>query len=487
MAVPIEFTHNNNAKKAIVIFAVILFGAGLAMFAYLGIYNRYWADDWCYNADFKELGFIGTVKGYTYITTYASNRYSLTLFSGIFYSLGIVGVQIMTPLNILLLFIGLYWTLRNLRRIANVPLPMVALALGALITIYYSIYLAPLPYQSLYWRSGSLPYFEPMVTGIFTLALITYQGTLAKPSLWLAVAIALASFLTGGFSEAACATLLTSLILFLAIILFFRKEIWARRSLSPVIVALLAVLLSMVLLMFSPTSAHRLELYGQPASFTELPFLILKFSSDFVKFSFIDRPLPQLAVATTSLFAGYLLYVPEKRPWSTKHIVMIVLMILAFAFLLIAASYAPSAYIERTPPHPRTRIIPTFVLTLAVVLVAWILGSLARRLDHSHRYYLLAVLLFFFTSLYTARTIWIASHNISLYSERARTWDQRALQIESGKRRGLVQINVTAIDGSPVGGIRDFDVKGQGKPGYWINKCAARYYGVEAIDVISPP
>jgi hypothetical protein len=37
-----------------------------------------------------------------------------------------------------------------------------------------------------------------------------------------------------------------------------------------------------------------------------------------------------------------------------------------------------------------------------------------------------------------------------------------------------------------VGGIRDFEVKGQGKPGYWINKCAARFYEVEAIDVSTP-
>ena len=61
-------------KNAIPIAGLVLFLTGLGLFAYLGIYNRYWADDWCYNADFRELGFFGTLKGYTYITTYASNR-----------------------------------------------------------------------------------------------------------------------------------------------------------------------------------------------------------------------------------------------------------------------------------------------------------------------------------------------------------------------------------------------------------------------------
>ena len=50
-------------KRVIPIFALILFLAGVALFAYLGIYNRYWADDWCYNADLHDLGFINTVKG----------------------------------------------------------------------------------------------------------------------------------------------------------------------------------------------------------------------------------------------------------------------------------------------------------------------------------------------------------------------------------------------------------------------------------------
>ena len=107
-------------KNATPIAGLVLFLIGLGLFSYLGIYNRYWADDWCYNADFRELGFIGTLKGYTYITTYASNRYSLTFFSGVLYFLGILGVQIMTPLNILFLFTALFWTLVNIKKIPSI-------------------------------------------------------------------------------------------------------------------------------------------------------------------------------------------------------------------------------------------------------------------------------------------------------------------------------------------------------------------------------
>ncbi len=32
---------------------------GLALLAYIGIYNRFWGDDWCYNFDFKTWGSAG--------------------------------------------------------------------------------------------------------------------------------------------------------------------------------------------------------------------------------------------------------------------------------------------------------------------------------------------------------------------------------------------------------------------------------------------
>ena len=62
---------------------LVLFLAGVGLFAYLGYYNRYWADDWCYNADFKNLGFLETVAGYAYNVTYTPSRYSVTIFAGL--------------------------------------------------------------------------------------------------------------------------------------------------------------------------------------------------------------------------------------------------------------------------------------------------------------------------------------------------------------------------------------------------------------------
>ncbi|HEX2697304.1 MAG TPA: hypothetical protein VHM28_06305, partial [Anaerolineales bacterium] len=83
---------------------------GLALMAYLGLYNRYWSDDWCYNRDFKSLGVLGTVNTYFFTGEdarrgYSTNRYSLTLLSGLLYLPGVLGTQILAGL-IIILWVG---------------------------------------------------------------------------------------------------------------------------------------------------------------------------------------------------------------------------------------------------------------------------------------------------------------------------------------------------------------------------------------------
>ena len=65
-----------NFKKFALIIGLILALAGVSLFVYLGYFNRDWADDWCYNADFKNLGFLEAVAGYAYTIRYFRQRLS---------------------------------------------------------------------------------------------------------------------------------------------------------------------------------------------------------------------------------------------------------------------------------------------------------------------------------------------------------------------------------------------------------------------------
>ena len=56
-------------------------------------------------------------------------------------------------------------------------------------------------------------------------------------------------------------------------------------------------------------------------------------------------------------------------------------------------------------------------------------------------------------------------------------------RIEAALQNDAPRVTVEAIDGLPIGGIRDFDPPG--KTGYWITRCAGEYYGIK-LDVILP-
>jgi len=74
-------------------------------------------------------------------------------------------------------------------------------------------------------------------------------------------------------------------------------------------------------------------------------------------------------------------------------------------------------------------------------------------------------------------TIFNASKYIPVYSQRAQLWDEREATILSAIERGDQRVEVIAIDGAPIGGLRDFDPPG--KTGFWISRCAMDYYGIK--------
>lgn len=80
-------------------------------------------------------------------------------------------------------------------------------------------------------------------------------------------------------------------------------------------------------------------------------------------------------------------------------------------------------------------------------------------------------------------TILKSSDYISIYQTRAQLWDEREATILSAVAGDQSRVEVLAIDGAPVGGIRDFDPPD--KKGYWITRCAEDYYQIK-LQVILP-
>jgi hypothetical protein len=151
--------------------------------------------------------------------------------------------------------------------------------------------------------------------------------------------------------------------------------------------------------------------------------------------------------------------------------------LLLVAILLMAANQAPSVYIEKGPPHPRALIISRFIWTSALAAIAFILGGI---FSSNNKILILANLVIIsFSCLYFGRTAILEIQQWPRVRERAQIWDQRDLQIKQAISAGQNNVYVKAIDGATMDHTRDF----KESPTFWLNACAARYYGIEEIIV----
>lgn len=465
-------------RKYISYIPLAIFLIGLAIFAYLGIYFRYWADDWCYNADFRNLGFLETLRGYLYNVTYTPSRYSVTILAGLFYPLGVFGLQLLIPISLLLWTWGLVRLFLNLSSLSGFSLSALQATLLSLVIVYFSIHLAPHLYQSVYWNTGFFTYTFPLVLFPWVLTFVTDQNT-SKAKL---ILIALFSLLAGGFSEASC-TVLVSILALYTVIAFIGsryKKVWAQKTFAPALVALTFAIAAMALLVFAPTTQLRAERYGEPASLSELVVLLFNFTRQFVTLSVKDYQ--QLLILFLAGLLGFVLNSKE-RDINIPKILALGFGIFALAILLVAASLTPSAYIERGLPILRTQIIPRHIMVFAFVALGWVGGYSLRQLYAPAWLQTTATVALLIALIFPIFTIYNSSKYISVYSRRAQLWDEREATILSAVENGQDRVEVLAIDGAPVDGIRDFDPPD--KKGYWITLCAADYHHIK-LQVILP-
>ena len=465
-----------NFKKLALIVGIILALAGVGLFAYLGYFNRDWADDWCFNADFKNLGFLETVAGYAYNVTYTPSRYSVTIFAGLLYAFGTLGTQLMSPLTVIFWVAGLAYLFYNFAYMAGYKLSKWLVIFVSAFIVYFSIYLSPHIYQSLYWRTGMLTYATPLVFFPWIFVLITEQSKREKPSAWLTALIFVLALLGGGFSEASCTVLVSTLGLYTLIagIGYRQKKAWAVKTFVPALVALVGSVLALALLVFAPTAQVRKERYGEPAGIVET--LVLLYQLTYAFFVLSIKNYQNIIIIGMSIFSGFLFFPSKTNRDKPVKILLLAVLVGVLAVFLVAVSLAPSAYVEKGLPADRTIIIPRFIAVSSFVVAGW-LGGLALRGAFAPRWLeTLLVVLLLVSYIYPLYSLKVTAEKIPVYAQRAQEWDDREATIKSAVANGDERVDIVAIDGLPVGGIRDFDPPD--KSGFWITRCAMKYYDI---------
>jgi hypothetical protein len=451
----------------------------LALYAYLGIFSRYASDDYCLSAFFLTDDFLKAMIRRYFV---ASSRYTNILFIGLSDKLlGWYNVAILPALMLSLFVLGVYLLLKEITEMLPLGWSRGMTLFLSLLVVYFSITQAPDLYETLYWRAGMTSHFAPVVFmpfwGAFLLRQIRNAGT-GTPSLRVQAACLLIPFVIGGFSEPPTALMIT--ILILGMLATWRwRDLQNRRStlvlLSWSLLGAVAALLTMGL-----APANSLRMQTPPPPLFELISKILYYPSFFVIGTLRTLPTPTLITLVLPAMLFYVKYVYPFQGLSREarnRLGLLMLIVLVLAYILIAASFAPSVY-GQSYPVPRARFAARVIMTIALFAEGALLGVLAAQVKiksfPSAIFRNLAMLILMLLSLYPLRTVWRTFGEIPAYRQSAVVWDAREIEILAMKAEGQQDLVVRFLPEVPVQDLGDHK-------GYRLNRCAAALFGVNSI------
>lgn len=467
-------------------------GCALAVFVLIGTTSRYSGDDYCYGALFSEYGFWrAQVMAHTPQATFHGNRFSLTFFSSLGDWLG-PGFNAAFPGLVIGLWTACAWLgLRALGRDRASPDGLESLLLaGAFVAL--CLHTSPDLPQTLYWRSGMLPYLAPVVAATACVAWMLVRRAVASPSLLdLAVAFSLA-LIAGGFSETA-GVLLSGLWIGWAGARIAR----ARRGPPPspgltrmVVAACGGGAAALLLLALSPRVFVWMaeDGLGVPASPIGVLFDSGRHAFGFVRGTLQGAPLPTLVsfVLPAALAAMAAARSPVGSPAAPAGRVRHVLAAASVVLLLIALGMLPSVWARAGAPGQRALMPARAVMTLGLFVVGWWTGDTLMHWMRPHRRlrrlaWTGVVLTLAACALYPVHVAWKHARTYPRYQTWAAAWDARHAIILQARAQGELDLHVMELDH-----IIPWVGELAPDPLFWYNDCAARYYGVRSITADLP-
>jgi Family of unknown function (DUF6056) len=464
---------------------VLLFTLGV--YAYLGRYTRYVADDFTLKNDLHASGY-WAAQIWEYLHWTGRFSYIALMDGGLL--LGELFVRFLPGILLLLWVLAISAAVKAL-----VPktgwIARLTLASGVVFT---TLHMTPSPFLSLYWMAGSLEYTAPLLLGSFLVAIVASRSGGGRSRI---VAAGLVAFVAGGFNEGyAFAQLLILVLMLLATFTINWPELSRSRSL--LLFGLVGSVVSLVVLGVAPGNGARFsvitEIIGTRPSFVELPRVTVGFALQFFNDVFVARWGALLFVgAISALVAGR---TTDLHRTSAAQQLQRVVYILLVAVVTSVASFAPTAYVEARITPIYGQIVPAFIGVCAVAVVGWACGRYAQSVfDHygeatamrpEWRSVLGATAVVALSCLvatvpiHSIITIWGDRGALSAY---AATKDQQAAMARAAAVAGSPSVTVPSTSTTADLGVFSHPSYEEmlPDPNWWINKGEAEYYGVGAI------
>jgi len=451
----------------------------LALYAYLGIFSRYGSDDYCLSAFFKQDNLISAM-----ILRYfsASSRYTNILFIGLVdKTLGWHNVAILPALMLTLFVWGLYLLFKEIAEMLELGWSRRIIFFLSLLLVYFSIMQAPDLYETLYWRAGMTSHFAPLVfIPFFGTFLLRQIGNAQEhhPALWVQAACFILPFLIGGLSEPPTALMITILALAMGAAWWWGDVRYRRSILMILLWSLLGALTALIVMAVAPANSIRMQ--TAPPGLMELVSRIISYPSDFIIDTLRTLPLPTLISIVAPALFFYAKYAQSPRDISRQApnrpgILMVIVLI--FGYLFIAASFAPSAY-GQSYPAGRARIAGRVLMTGALMIEGGLLGVLVAqvRTRFFQSGYLrgFAIFALLIVALYPLRTSWRVFGEIPVYQQRAAAWDLRESEIRRLQAEGVDDLVVRYLSEERTQDLGDHE-------SFRLNRCASTIYEVNSI------
>jgi hypothetical protein len=481
-------------KTLLIAAASLMFSVALFLYAYLGYFSRYYADDYCLTSSLLRSGFWKTELG-LYLSW--SDRFADLPLVGLSELFGRMAVQAWPGVTIVLWVLALWWLFVQAGRLTRLPATRSLALLAALVLVFFTLVEAPQLYQSLYWRIGLITYTLPLVFLAILIGLILQCARSVAPGrlpLWAAALCLLIAFFAGGLSETY--VVLQTAVLFVAeaVLLLGGRSPARRPWLILLTSALAGSVLALVVVVLAPGNTIRLSAVGTGRP--PLPHLIRMTVTNaflFILISLKTYSVENLlalllpALLAYSLFAGegdLLKLRPSSLVWS-------LLLTPLVAVLLIMAICAPSAYGESSYPDGRVLIEAAFILVTALVaegaLAGMGLSQLHRWADEPAPRSLqaLAALLFLLMALYPLYNAHKTVALVPIYRAHAASWDAHAAQIASSLKDGVARINLLDSQARSFDTLSGLQEIGS-DPKAWVNVCAAEFFGARSLAINQP-
>ena len=477
-----ENSENRTARFILIFFIVVLAGL-LAIYGIKGTYSRYAQDDYCYGYRVRDMGFWDMqIQSYIHKAEFNSDRYSLTFIHGLVELAGGPKLVPFLPLlEMIILFASLACISFQLQQLIFTRSNYLVAIVSALAITFFTVYMAPVQYQILFWLSAMQTYFTPIVLATFLLGCLISIARTRKLRFYHALGIGILSFFAGGFSETTGLWQFASwCILFGWLFISRKKSPIIKKASQLSLVAALSTGLALVVMALCPSNFT-----GRPfmhPALLEVMSEALKGGAQFIWVSLKAAPLPYFIVISLGFWLSCL--IPYERKNKLLNILFEILAVVLILYIIAVANMVPIKLARYATSWPGARsLLPAhFSLVVCLFVIGWKLADsilviksniFTFRLSRILQNILGIVLL-----IYIAHTTPRVYEKIQLYEARAKAWDVRQQMILEAKGDGKVDITVPQFDS--VYGITELKPDSES----WVNICAAKYYGIKSITAI---